>query len=55
MQQGVGSFLPYIEAANVSLGGGYGAAGQGIGALGTAQIAGAGAAGHTTPVQQPLS
>jgi hypothetical protein len=49
MQQGVGSFLPYIEAANVSLGGGYGAAGQGIGALGTAQIAGAGAAGTYDP------
>jgi hypothetical protein len=49
MQQGVGSFLPYIEAANVSLGGGYGAAGQGIGALGTAQIAGAGAAGAYDP------
>jgi hypothetical protein len=60
MQQGVGSFLPYIEAANVSLGGGYGAAGQGIGALGTAQIAGAGAAGSIRPpfsscFHEPLS
>jgi hypothetical protein len=49
MQQGVGSFLPYIESGNVALGGGYGAAGQGIGALGTAQIAGAGAAGAYDP------
>jgi len=49
MQQGIGSYLPYVEAANVSLGGGYGATGQGIGALGTAQIAGAGAAGMYDP------
>jgi hypothetical protein len=49
MQQGIGSYLPYIEAANVALGGGYGATGQGIGALGTAQVAGAGAAGTYDP------
>lgn len=49
MQQGVGSFLPYIEAANVSLGGGYGATGQGLEALSAAQIAGAGAAGMYDP------
>jgi hypothetical protein len=55
MQQGVGSFLPYIEAANVSLGGGYGAAGQGIGALGTLKSQVLVQQAHTTPVQQPLS
>jgi hypothetical protein len=49
MQQGIGSFLPYIQAANVSLGGGYGATGQGLGALGAAQIAAAGAAGTYDP------
>ena len=49
MQQGIGSFLPYIQAANVSLGGGYGATGEGLGALSAAQIAAAGAAGMYDP------
>jgi len=42
MQQGIGSYLPYIEAGNVALG-------QGLGATQTGQIAAAGAAGMYDP------
>jgi phage baseplate assembly protein W len=48
MQQGIGSYLPYIEAGNVALG-------QGLGATQVGQIAAAGAAGTCTiPAQQLL-
>jgi len=42
MQQGIGAYLPYIEAANVALG-------QGLGATQAGQIAAAGAAGMYDP------
>lgn len=42
MQQGVGSYLPYIQAGNVALG-------QGLGALQAGQVAAAGAGGMYDP------
>jgi len=42
MQQGIGSYLPYVEAGNVALG-------QGLGATQAGQIAAAGAAGMYDP------
>ena len=42
MQQGIGSYLPYIEAGNVALG-------QGLGATQVGQIAASGAAGMYDP------